>query len=65
MLLRIDARLEQARVFPMSGRAVTEFADPAVRELIEAPYRLIYQPRANSIDVLGIKHQRQRLEVPE
>ena len=46
----------------MSGRAVPEWADPAFRELIEAPYRLIYRPRADAIEVLVVMHQRQRLE---
>lgn len=64
MVDRIVARLEQARIFPMSGRAVPEWSNHAFRELIESPYRLIYQPRARTIDVLVIMHQRQRLEPP-
>lgn len=28
--------------FPLSGRIVPEFADPAIRELILQPYRIVY-----------------------
>ena len=33
---RLVTRLEQARHFPQSGRAVPEWHDPEIRELVEA-----------------------------
>ena len=60
---RIVARLEQARRFPQSGRAVPEWRDPQIREFIESPYRLIYRPGVEAIEVLAIVHTRQKLEL--
>lgn len=59
---RVVRRLEQARRFPESGRAVPEFARDDLRELIEPPYRLIYRVRPDAIEVLSVLHGRQRLE---
>ena len=61
MIERLVARLQLACEHPLSGRHVAEYADPAVRELIEPPYRLIYRVRADSIDVLAIVHSRQSI----
>jgi toxin ParE1/3/4 len=57
---RIVARLRQAQDFPESGRRVAE-APLALelRELIELPYRLIYQPTADAIVVIAIVHGKQ------
>jgi len=58
---RVVRRLEQAVAYPESGRAVPELGQDTVRELIEPPYRLIYQVDAASITVLSILHGRQEL----
>ena len=39
--------------FPELGRTVPEFADPVIRELIFAPYRIVYR----------VDHQRRVVEV--
>lgn len=44
--------------FPFSARQVPEYGDRTVREVIEAPYRLIYRLEAASIRVLTIFHSR-------
>ena len=53
-------RLEAARLgqHPQLGRSVPEYADPTVRELIVAPYRLIYryQPEHNRVQIVGVIH---------
>ena len=56
---RVVRRLEQAVAYPESGRVVPELAQPAVRELIEPPYRLIYRVDPERITVLSILHGRQ------
>ena len=62
---RVVRRLGQAQSYPESGRVVPELAQPAVRELIEPPYRLIYLVDADSVTVLSILHGRQELrELP-
>ena len=35
--------LEQLTDFPESGRMVPEFGDPAIRELIRKPFRIVYR----------------------
>lgn len=46
---------------PESGRIVPEFGRPELRELIHGSYRLVYELRANHIDMLTIWHTRQML----
>ena len=56
---RVVRRLEQALVYPESGRVVPELGQAAVRELIEPPYRLIYRVDGDHITVLSVLHGRQ------
>jgi plasmid stabilization system protein ParE len=39
---RIVAKLDATTAFPLSGRIVPEKGDPAIREVILSPYRLVY-----------------------
>lgn len=56
---RLIGRLEQACVFPDSGRIVPEVERAAIRELLEPPYRLIYRVHPDGIEVLSVLHSRQ------
>jgi plasmid stabilization system protein ParE len=58
---RIVFRLRQAQTFPESGRRVPEAPDLELRELIEAPYRIVYQAAQSTIVVIAIIHGRQDL----
>ena len=40
---RLTRRSQQIAQFPYSGRAVLELDLPQVREVIEGPYRIIYE----------------------
>ena len=43
--------------FPQSGRAVPEFANPTVREVVRPPYRIVYRVvSASEIHVLTVHH---------
>jgi plasmid stabilization system protein ParE len=55
---QIVARLDQALVYPDSGRAVPEASTPDIRELLERPYRLIYRIRETRIEVIAVVHER-------
>lgn len=46
--------------FPEMGREVTDFQIPSIREVIEGPYRLVYEvPRdENRIEMLAVFHAR-------
>jgi plasmid stabilization system protein ParE len=46
---------------PWLGKPVREYPRSDLRELLEKPYRLIYRVRDDRIDVLSVKHYRQRL----
>jgi toxin ParE1/3/4 len=58
---RILTRSEQLATAPRSGSALAAFANDDIRELLERPYRLIYRIGAEQIEILTVKHYRQRL----
>ena len=60
-ILRIEARLQLPRTHPDIGKPAPEYDDPAVRELVEYPYRIFYRPRADCIEVLAIVHGRSQV----
>ena len=52
---------EQLTVFPESGRAVPEFANPEVREIVRSPYRIVYRLVGDhEIHVLTLHHGSKR-----
>jgi plasmid stabilization system protein ParE len=59
MVERILDRAEALVVTPRSGARLQAFVD--VREVLERPYRIIYRVSAASIEILTVKHYRQRL----
>ncbi len=46
---------------PHIGRRVPEYEQENLREVLERPYRIIYQVGEDRIDILTVKHYRQRL----
>ncbi len=58
---RLTRRTGQIEVFPHSGRTVPEYEREDIRELIESPYRIIYQIRKEQIDVVSVLHSRKQL----
>ena len=58
-VLRILKRSVQIGELPQSGRKVREFDDPLVREVLERPYRIVYQISDDRVDVLTVLHYRQ------
>lgn len=58
---RLTRRSEQIGAFPGSGRRVPEYDRKDVREVIEAPYRIIYRVREEQVDVLAVLHGAQQL----
>ena len=40
---RLITAVDQIPAFPVSGRAVPEFDNPSVREIIRKPYRIVYR----------------------
>ena len=58
---RLTRRSEQIAEYPSSGRSVPEFELPQVREVIEAPYRIVYHIKPDQIDVLAVLHAAQNV----
>jgi len=58
---RIVGLVEQAAVFPRSGRVVPEYADPRLRELFWRRYRVIYKVEAERVIVIAVIHASQLL----
>lgn len=54
---RLIRAVDRLSDFPRSGRAVPEYADPAIREVILSPYRIIYRiVDAQTVHVLTVHH---------
>lgn len=58
---RILRRSEQLQTHPLSGHVVPEYGAEHIRELIESPYRIIYQTSEARFDVLAVIHAARRL----
>ncbi len=54
--------VDRLRDFPESGRTVPEFMNPSVREVVRAPYRIVYRIVSDSeLHVLAVHHGAQAL----
>ena len=51
--------------FPLSGREVTEFAVPQIRQVLEGPFRIIYYIKPDQMDVLAVIHGAQQIPPSE
>jgi plasmid stabilization system protein ParE len=65
LVQRISQRLEQVRVFPESGGRVPEDATSDVRQVLEWPYRIIYRPHPDAIEVVAIIHGRRNIQAAD
>jgi toxin ParE1/3/4 len=61
MVDRLTRRGEHLAAEPHVDRHVPEYPEDDLREVLERPYRLIFQASSGRIDILTIKHYRQRL----
>ena len=61
MVDRITRRSQQIATFPLSGRSVPEYEIEQIREVIEAPYRIIYYIYPYQIDILAVLHGAQNI----
>lgn len=57
---KLTDRSDQLGNFPQSGRKVPEYDDPDIREVIVAPYRLVYRIKSDQVDVLSVLHGAQK-----
>ncbi len=50
--------------FPERGRVVPEFAQPAIRELIHPPFRVVYRRESSRIRVIRVWRSERLLKLP-
>ncbi|MGD9647730.1 MAG: type II toxin-antitoxin system RelE/ParE family toxin [Pirellulales bacterium] len=53
---RIVARTEILAQHPQSGASVPEYDDPAIRQVLLSPYRIIYQILASEVHIVAVVH---------
>lgn len=58
---RLFGRSERLADHPLSGPVVPEYRDEPLREVLEAPYRIIYRVLDDQVDVLTVVHGARRL----
>ena len=58
-------KLEQVAVLPGMGRIVPELGRSEIREVFHHKYRVIYKIKATRIEVLTVRHMRQRFDEGE
>lgn len=46
---------------PLIGRRLPEYPEDDLREVLERPFRLIYRVTSEHIEIVTVKHYRQRL----
>jgi len=57
VVVRLLQAVDRLRDFPEPGRAVPEFSEPLVREVIVPPYRIVYRiVSAEEVHVLTVHH---------
>ena len=57
----IVIKTRQLSRFPNSGPIVREHHGHAIQELVEDPYRILYEVRSDGVFVLGVVHGRRNL----
>ena len=53
---RIVARAESLDGQPLFGAEVPEYGDPAVREVFEHPYRVLYRVDGTDVRIVAVVH---------
>ena len=55
---KVFDKVERLLAFPESGRVAPEFGDPAIREIIQKPCRIVYRVNASNatIEIVRIWH---------
>jgi len=61
MVARIIERVEATAEHPTRGHPVHEYPEEILKEVHEAPYRIIYRISEDQLDVITIVHFKKRL----
>ena len=52
-------RGDHLAAFPRLGRVVHRYKRPGIRELVEAPYRIVYRVRREAVEIIDVFHSAQ------
>ena len=63
--LAVLAGLEQAQRFPMAARMVPELGDPHLREVLRAPFRIMFQVHPRELRILAVRRMERAFQGPE
>lgn len=58
---RIARKVNDLATFPLLGSEVADYADAALREVLEPPYRLLYRVTDDGVRVVALWHSARRL----
>ena len=64
-LEKLLARVKTLEQFEQQGRVVREIGLPAYREVVHAPYRIIYRVDAALVVILTLRHERRAWDATE
>ena len=64
-LEKLLARVKALEQFAQQGRVVREIGLPAYREVLHAPYRIIYRVDAARVVILTLRHERRAWDAAE
>lgn len=56
MIERVFDRVGQLETHALLGQVVREYEDESLRELLEAPFRIVYRVLENQVDVVAVVH---------
>ena len=57
---RLFASVKRLTKYPLSGRVVPELHDPSLREVVDAPYRIVYRVGVDSLEIITVVHAARR-----
>ena len=64
-VVAIIEHVETLSAHPEIGRVVPEFKDESIRELIHAPFRVVYLREIKSIKIIRVWRSERLLKLPE
>jgi plasmid stabilization system protein ParE len=65
LINEIISQVERLADFPESGRIVPEFGIANLREIIHAPFRIVYRLDGNKIKIIRVWRSERLLKMPE
>ena len=64
-VVAIVEHIETLTTYPDIGRVVPEFNDDSIRELIHAPFRVVYLRESESVNIIRVWRSERLLKLPE